>query len=158
MGDGVLAYFGWPIAHEDQAERAVRAGLELTAGVAKLDTPAGCTLVARIGIATGLVMVGELIGEGPSQEQTVVGETPNLAARLQTLAAPGSVVISQATRRLVGGLFELDDLGRKPLGASPSRWPPGGSKARVAPRAGSRRFMVSISRLWSARARARHPA
>ena len=115
MGDGVLAYFGWPIAHEDQAERAVRAGLELTAGVAKLDTPAGCTLVARIGIATGLVMVGELIGEGPSQEQTVVGETPNLAARLQTLAAPGSVVISQATRRLVGGLFELDDLGPQTL-------------------------------------------
>jgi predicted ATPase len=111
----VLAYFGWPIAHEDQAERAVRAGLELTAGVAKLDTPAGCTLVARIGIATGLVMVGELIGEGPSQEQTVVGETPNLAARLQTLAAPGSVVISQATRRLVGGLFELDDLGPQTL-------------------------------------------
>jgi class 3 adenylate cyclase len=111
MGDGVLAYFGWPQAHEDDAERAVRAGLELADGIAKVDTPAGKTLAARIGIATGLVMVGELIGQGPSQEQTVVGETPNLAARLQSLAKPGSVVISQATRRLVGGVFELGDLG-----------------------------------------------
>jgi class 3 adenylate cyclase/predicted ATPase len=111
MGDGVLAYFGWPKAHEDEAERAVRAGLELTEAVAKLALPASESLAARIGIATGLVMVGELIGEGAAKEQTVVGETPNLAARLQTLAAPGSVVISQSTRRLVGGLFELDDLG-----------------------------------------------
>jgi class 3 adenylate cyclase/predicted ATPase len=111
MGDGVLAYFGWPQAHEDEAERAVRAGLELADGIARLDTPAGRPLAARIGIATGLVMVGELIGEGAAQEQTVVGETPNLAARLQVLAVPGSVVISQATRRLLGGLFELTDLG-----------------------------------------------
>jgi hypothetical protein len=111
MGDGVLAYFGWPQAHEDEAERAVRAGLALTAAVAELATPAGDPLAARVGIATGLVMVGELIGEGAAKEQTVVGETPNLAARLQALAAPGSVVISQATRRLVGGLFELADLG-----------------------------------------------
>ena len=115
MGDGVLAYFGWPQAHEDDAERAVRAGLELSDDVGKLDTPAGNTLAARIGIATGLVMVGELIGEGAAQEQTVVGETPNLAARLQALAAPGRVVISQATRRLVGGLFELADLGPRRL-------------------------------------------
>ena len=115
MGDGVLAYFGWPQAHEDDAERAVRAGLELANDIAKLDTPADAPLAARIGIATGLVMVGELIGEGAAQEQTVVGETPNLAARLQALAAPGSVVISQATRRLVGGLFELEDLGLKRL-------------------------------------------
>ena len=115
MGDGVLAYFGWPQAHEDEAERAVKAGLELADGVAKLDTRAGKTLAARIGIATGLVMVGELIGRGQSQEQTVVGETPNLAARLQALAAPGSVVISQATRRLVGGLFELAVLGPRRL-------------------------------------------
>ena len=111
MGDGLLAYFGWPVAQEDAAERAVRAGLELADEIARLDTPAGETLAARIGIATGLVMVGELIGEGPAQEQTVVGETPNLAARLQAFAAPGSIVISQATRRLVGGLFELADLG-----------------------------------------------
>jgi class 3 adenylate cyclase len=111
MGDGVLAYFGWPVAHEDEAERAVRAGLTLAEAVGKVVSPAGGSLAARVGIATGLVMVGELIGEGPAQEQTVVGETPNLAARLQALAAPGSVVISQATRRLVGGLFELGDLG-----------------------------------------------
>jgi class 3 adenylate cyclase/predicted ATPase len=111
MGDGVLAYFGWPQAHEDDAERAVRAGLELVAAVAGLETPAGKPLAARIGIATGRVVVGELIGAGSAQERAVVGETPNLAARLQALAAPGSVVISQATRRLVGGLFELADLG-----------------------------------------------
>ena len=112
MGDGVLAYFGWPRAHEDDAERAVRAGLELAKAVGRAgDAGAATPLAARVGIATGLVMVGELIGEGAAQEQTVVGETPNLAARLQALAAPGSVVISQATRRLVGGLFELADLG-----------------------------------------------
>ena len=111
MGDGVLAYFGWPQAHEDEAERAVRAGLALIAALARLETPAGEPLAARVGIATGLVMVGELIGEGAAREEAVVGETPNLAARLQTLAAPGSVVISQATRRLLGGLFELEDLG-----------------------------------------------
>ena len=115
MGDGVLAYFGWPQAHEDDAERAVKAGVELADGIAKLNTPAGQTLAARIGIATGLVMVGELIGTGAAQEQTVVGETPNLAARLQALAAPGTVVIGQATRRLVGGLFELADLGPRRL-------------------------------------------
>jgi class 3 adenylate cyclase/predicted ATPase len=115
MGDGALAYFGWPRAHEDAAERAVRAGLELAASVAALDEPAGRRLAARIGIATGLVMVGELIGEGAAREQTVVGETPNLAARLQALAEPGSVVISQATRRLVGELFELADLGSQNL-------------------------------------------
>jgi class 3 adenylate cyclase/tetratricopeptide (TPR) repeat protein len=115
MGDGVLAYFGWPRAHEDDAERAVRAGLELAKSVGKLEMTAGDALAARVGIATGLVMVGELIGEGAAQEQTVVGETPNLAARLQALAAPGSVVISQATRRLIGGLFALADLGRNRL-------------------------------------------
>jgi class 3 adenylate cyclase len=113
MGDGVLAYFGWPQAHEDEAERAIKAGLELAQGVPQLDTPAGESLAARIGVATGLVMVGELIGAGPAQEQTVVGE--NLAARLQALAVPGGVVISQATRRLVGGLFELADLGPRRL-------------------------------------------
>jgi class 3 adenylate cyclase/predicted ATPase len=111
MGDGVLAYFGYPRAHEDEAERAVRAGLAITAAVAQLGPAGGAPLAARVGIATGLVVVGELIGEGAAQEQTVVGETPNLAQRLETLAGPGEVVISQATRRLVGGLFELADLG-----------------------------------------------
>src|SRR5919106_1336871 len=115
MGDGVLAYFGWPVAHEDEAERAVRAGLVLTQAIGRLATPAREPLAARVGIATGLVVVGELIGEGLAKEQTVVGETPNLAARLQAIAAPGSVVISQATRRLVGGLFELVDLGPRRL-------------------------------------------
>ena len=111
MGDGVLAYFGWPVAHEDEAERAVRAGLALGQSLAGVTTAAAEPLTARVGIATGLVMVGELIGEAEAQERAVVGETPNLAARLQTLAAPGSVVISQATRRLLGGVFELADLG-----------------------------------------------
>jgi class 3 adenylate cyclase len=115
MGDGVLAYFGWPQAHEGAAERAIHAGLAIVDALAGLETPAGKQLAARIGIATGLVMVGELIGEGAAQEQTVIGETPNLAARLQALAAPGSVVISQATRRLAGGLFGLTDLGPRRL-------------------------------------------
>jgi class 3 adenylate cyclase len=115
MGDGVLAYFGWPQAHEDDTERAVRAGLAIIDALAGLRTPTGDRLAARVGIATGLVMVGELIGEGAAREQTVVGETPNLAARLQTLAEPGAVVISQATRRLVGGLFEFEDLGPQRL-------------------------------------------
>ena len=112
MGDGVLVYFGWPQAHEDDAERAVRAGLELAAGSRSIEKPGGDTpLAARVGIATGLVMVGELIGEGAAQEEAVVGDTPNLAARLQTLARPDTVVIGLATRRLIGGAFELDDLG-----------------------------------------------
>jgi predicted ATPase/class 3 adenylate cyclase len=115
MGDGVLAYFGWPQAHEDDAERAARAGLELTAAVGGLQAGDGMPLAARVGIATGPVVVGELIGEGAAQEEAVIGETPNLAARLQALAAPGTVVISQATRRLVGGLFELADLGPRRL-------------------------------------------
>ena len=115
MGDGVLAYFGYPRAHEDDAERAVRAGLAIIDAVAGLATPAGEPLAARIGIATGLVVVGDLVGQGAAQEEAVVGETPNLAARLQTLAAPGSVLISQTTRRLVGTLFELTDLGPQRL-------------------------------------------
>ena len=114
MGDGVLAYFGWPRAHEDDAERAVRSGLALVQAVGGLEA-AGRPLAARIGIATGLVVVGDLVGQGAAQEEAVVGETPNLAARLQALAEPGSVVISQATRRLVGGLFELTDLGPQRL-------------------------------------------
>jgi class 3 adenylate cyclase len=111
MGDGVLAYFGWPKAHEDDAERAVRAALALLDGVGRLRTPAGEPLAARVGIATGLVVVGDLLGEGAAREETVVGETPNLAARLQALAPPGGVVVAEATRRLLGGLFEAEDLG-----------------------------------------------
>ena len=113
MGDGVLVYFGYPQAHEDDAERAVRAGLELVAAVAALKTQA--PLQTRIGIATGLVVVGDLIGSGASQEQAIVGETPNLAARLQGIAEPNSVVIAESTRKLVGNLFELEDLGARGL-------------------------------------------
>jgi class 3 adenylate cyclase len=115
MGDGILAYFGWPRALEDAAERAVRAGLAITAEVAKLRTPDQQPLTTRCGIATGLVVVGELIGEGSAQEQVVVGETPNLAARLQSLAKPGTVVVGDSTRRLLGELFELDAMGPQTL-------------------------------------------
>ena len=111
MGDGVLAYFGWPMAHEDEAERAVRAGLELIESVAGLETPGGGNLAVRVGLATGPVVIGDLLGEGAAQEEAVVGDTPNLAARLQTLARPDTVVIGPATQRLIGGAFELDDLG-----------------------------------------------
>ena len=113
MGDGVLIYFGYPQAHEDDAERAVRAGLELVAAVGDLKTHA--PLQTRVGIATGLVVVGDLIGSGASQEQAIVGETPNLAARLQGIAEPNSVVIAESTRKLLGNLFELEDLGAKDL-------------------------------------------
>ena len=110
MGDGVLVYFGYPRAHEDDAERAVRAGLGVIDAVGRLDVKS-VQLQARVGIATGLVVVGDLIGEGSAQEQSVVGETPNLAARLQALAEPDAVVIAAGTRRLVGDLFEYRDLG-----------------------------------------------
>ena len=110
MGDGVLAYFGYPRAHEDDAERAAQAGLALVEAVPELETVAGVPLRVRVGIATGLVVVGDLIGTGAAQEQAVVGETPNLAARLQALADPGTVVIAEGTRKLLGNLFELKDL------------------------------------------------
>jgi class 3 adenylate cyclase/tetratricopeptide (TPR) repeat protein len=111
MGDGVLAYFGYPHAHEDDAERAVRAGLALADAAPKLNTVAGVALQVRVGVATGLVVVGDLIGSGSAQEQAVVGDTPNLAARLQAMATPGSVVLAESTRRLTGRLFEYRDLG-----------------------------------------------
>ena len=113
MGDGVLVYFGYPQAHEDDAAQAVRAGLELIGAVSSLkhDAP----LQTRVGIATGLVVVGDLIGSGEAQERGIVGETPNLAARLQSLAEPNMVVIAEGTRRLLGNLFELEDLGAKDL-------------------------------------------
>jgi class 3 adenylate cyclase/predicted ATPase len=113
MGDGVLVYFGYPEAHEDDAAQAVRAGLELIGAVSSLkhDAP----LQTRVGIATGLVVVGDLIGSEDAQERGIVGETPNLAARLQALAEPNTVVIAEGTRRLLGNLFELEDLGAKDL-------------------------------------------
>jgi class 3 adenylate cyclase/predicted ATPase len=123
MGDGVLAYFGYPQAHEHDAERAVRAGLALVEAVPKLATVASSPLQVRVGIATGLVVVGDLIGAGAAQEQAVVGDAPNLAARLQGIAEPNAVVIADSTRRLLGNLFELEDLGRKDLKgiAAPAR-------------------------------------
>jgi class 3 adenylate cyclase len=121
MGDGVLVYFGYPQAHEDDAERAVRAGLAVVEAVGRLDLPE--RLRVRLGLASGLVVVGDLIGEGAAQERGVVGETPNLAARLQGLAEPGTLVIADSTRRQVGNLFELADLGPQPLAgfAEPQR-------------------------------------
>ena len=113
MGDGVLAYFGYPEAHEDDPERAARAGLELVAAVASLK--ARSPLQTRVGIASGLVVVGDLIGAGASQEQAIVGKTPNLAARLQSLAEPNTVVIAESTHRLLGELFEYQDLGKQDL-------------------------------------------
>jgi class 3 adenylate cyclase/predicted ATPase len=110
-GDGVLAYFGYPRAHEDDAERAVRAGLDIIAAVVRLETPAAEPLAVRIGVATGLVVVGELRGEGALREHAVVGDAPNLASRLQALAKPGMIVIAGSTRRLLGDLFRLRDLG-----------------------------------------------
>jgi hypothetical protein len=113
MGDGVLVYFGYPRAHEDDAERAVRASLELVAAIAALKSPV--PLQTRVGIATGLVVVGDVIGSGASQEQAIVGATPNLAARLQGIAEPNGVVIAESTRKLVGNLFDLQDLGAQDL-------------------------------------------
>ena len=113
MGDGVLVYFGYPQAHEDDAERAVCAGLEVVAAVTALKsyTP----FQSRVGIATGLVVVGDLVGSGEARERGIVGETPNLAARLQGIAVPNQVVIAESTRKLLGNLFELEDLGAKDL-------------------------------------------
>jgi predicted ATPase len=121
MGDGVLIYFGYPEAHEDDAERAARAGLAIIDLVGRLATPE--PLNVRIGIATGLVVVGDLIGAGAAQERGVVGETPNLAARLQALARPGTLVVAGSTRRQIGTLFEIEDLGPQPLAgfAEPQR-------------------------------------
>jgi class 3 adenylate cyclase/tetratricopeptide (TPR) repeat protein len=115
MGDGILAYFGFPNAHEDDAERAVRAGLEIAGVVGTLKTRAKDKLQVRIGIATGLVVVGDLVGKGTAQEQAVVGDTPNLAARLQGIALPGHVVIAEVTRRLLGDVFDITHLGGQSL-------------------------------------------
>src|SRR5437870_406813 len=111
-GDGILAYFGYPLAHDDDAERTVRAGLDIIAAVARLETRAAEPLAVRIGIATGLVVIGDLSREGALREHAVVGETPNLAARLQALAEPGTIAVAASTRRLLGDLFRLRDLGR----------------------------------------------
>jgi class 3 adenylate cyclase len=115
MGDGVLAYFGYPQAHEHDTERAVQAGLAVVDAVPKLDTAAGSPLHVRVGIATGVVVVGDRTGSGEAQERGIVGDTPNLAARLQGIAEPDRVVIAEGTRKLLGNLFELQDLGATDL-------------------------------------------
>ena len=115
LGDGVLAYFGYPAAHEDDAERAVRAGLAILDMVGTLKPAPGVTLQARIGVASGVVVVGDLVREGVTQENAAIGETTNQAARLQSLAEPNTIVISPETHRLVGALFEYRDLGHHSL-------------------------------------------
>ena len=134
-----FAYCGYPQAHEDDAERAVRCGLALVEAACRLQTSHGVARQVRIGVATGVVVVGDLIGEGAAQEQGVIGETPNLAARLQTLAEPGQVVIAPNTRRLTGRLFEYRDLGRVVLKGWPSRSRHGRYSPRARCKAGSRR-------------------
>ena len=115
MGDGVLAYFGYPLAHEDDAERAIRASLDLIEPVSKIAILDGTSAQVRVGIATGPVVVGDLIGEGTSLENAVVGETPNIAARLQGLADPDSIIVSPSTHKLAGGNFQFHDLGLQSL-------------------------------------------
>jgi class 3 adenylate cyclase/tetratricopeptide (TPR) repeat protein len=119
MGDGILVYFGYPRAHEDEAERSVRAGLDIVDAMAELNAaiprPSGVELAVRIGIASGPVIVGDQIGEGTASETAVVGETPNLAARLQALAEPNQIVVSAATRAMLGDHFDLEDLGASEL-------------------------------------------
>src|SRR4051812_4968384 len=122
VGDGMLIYFGWPQAHETDAARAVRAGLAVAVVVGETQM-GGELLQVRIGIATGLVVIGEPIGSGDSRQQTAVGETPNVAARLQSLAGPGQVVIDAATKRQIGGLFECQDLGTIALKGLPEPVP-----------------------------------
>ena len=115
MGDGMLVYFGYPQAHEDDAERALRTGLEIIERVGQLKPRDNLTLQTRVGVATGLVVVGETIGEASSREQVVMGETPNLAARLQGLAEPDQIVIAESTHRLCGDVFDYNDLGEQSL-------------------------------------------
>jgi class 3 adenylate cyclase/tetratricopeptide (TPR) repeat protein len=115
MGDGLLIYFGWPRAHEDDAERAINTGLGILDAVRPLSAARGAPLSVRIGIATGRVIVGDIVGEGASQEAAITGEAPNLAARLQSIAEPNTVVVADATHALAGGLFECTDLGVQAL-------------------------------------------
>ena len=115
MGDGILAYFGWPAAYEDQAERAVRAAIAVVPAIRRLTLPQAVELDVRVGIASGHVVVGDLLGEGMAQEAAVTGDAPNLAARLQEIATPGKIVICDTTRRLIGRAFVLTDLGSRQL-------------------------------------------
>jgi class 3 adenylate cyclase len=115
LGDGVLAYFGWPMAYEDHAERSIRAGLEALAAVEAVQSPDGAQLKARIGIASGHVVVGDIAGSSANERASIAGDTPNLAARLQGAAAPGQIVVADSTRRLAGQSFEIESLGSQEL-------------------------------------------
>lgn len=164
MGDGVLAYFGYPQAHEDDAERAIRAGLEIVTTARRVPVAPGGRLRVRVGIATGLVVVGDLVGAGEAHERGVVGETPNLAARLQTLAEPGSVVIAASTHKLTGEIFEYEELGEVELkgfvapvaawrvrgeGAVESRFEALHSAAALAPLVGREEEIQLLLRPWT---------
>jgi len=142
MGDGILAYFGWPMAHEDAADRAVRAALQIVETVPRVAVPGSMPLAARVGIATGLAVVGDLLGTGAAREEAVVGDVPNLAARLQQLAAPSTVIIADGTRRLLGGDFDLVGLAGVTLRGLPApvqAWRVAGESARAASRFEARR-------------------
>ena len=143
MGDGVLIYFGYPQAHEDDADRAVRAGTRI-GHCGKRPQNARAHLQTRVGIATGLVVVGDLIGSGEAQERGVVGETPNLAARLQRIAEPNMVVVADGTRRLLGNLFEFRDLGDKDLKGISGPVRAWAALRAVRRKAGSRRSMLAV--------------
>lgn len=119
LGDGILAYFGWPQAFEDQAERAIRAGIEVIDAVSQINHDKGIPLQSRVGIATGEVVIGDIVGETSAQSEAVIGETPNRAARLQTLAQPNQLIIGDVTKKLVGDLFVLEELGEKSLKGIP---------------------------------------
>ena len=119
LGDGVLAYFGYPTAHENDAERAILAGLNILKSVATIRTASDVAVQTRIAIGSGVVVVGDLMREGVTQENAAIGETTNLVARLQGITEPNSLVISPLTHRLVGGLFEYRDLGRHNLKGFP---------------------------------------
>jgi class 3 adenylate cyclase len=144
MGDGVLVYFGYPHSHEDDAERAVRAGLDIIGAVARLETRAPDPLKVRAGIATGLVVVGDLIGSGEAQERGILGETPNLAARLQGIAEPNRLVIAESTRRLSAPCSSLKTLARTVSRVSPDRRGPGLQSDKVRSRAASRPCMARV--------------
>ncbi len=162
LGDGILAYFGWPVAHENDAQRAVLAGFAMAESTGKMTASDGTALAARVGIATGLVMVGETIGKGTAQQEIAVGATPNVAARIQSLARPGTVVIADSTRKLVGDAFALTDLGQKSVAGveqpvrlwcvddthSGADWLEAGEGRRMAPLVGRQAESRRIGSLW----------
>ena len=156
MGDGAFVYFGYPYSYEDNAERAVHAALMLISNVAQLDV-LGERLHVRIGIATGVVVVGELVNAGAAREQTALGETPNLAARLQAVADPDSIVIAGTTRRLVSTVFECRDLGAMSLGGFANLSALGRSSRRSGPGAASARMIrVNFPMLPSLNSKSSH--